>query len=96
MECSVSLKIAGKPRTFDTEQKKLRYVVGGLENVALIQIMPYCDKVSREVKLDLFKTLVDTLELVFGDQDKAATAKRELLRLRQSDCGQIELSYVKK
>jgi hypothetical protein len=47
--------------------------------------MPYCDEVSGEVKLDPLKTLVDMLELPFGDQDKAATAKRDLLRLKQRD-----------
>jgi hypothetical protein len=63
----LALKIAGKPRTFDIEQKNPRYVVGPLEKVALVQIMPYCDEVSREVKLDSLKTLVDMLELAFGD-----------------------------
>jgi hypothetical protein len=81
----LALRIAGKPRTFDTEQKKLRYAVGQLEKVALAQIMPYCDEVSGEVKLDSLKTLVDMLELAFGDQDKAATSKQELLRLKQRD-----------
>jgi hypothetical protein len=81
----LALKIAGKPKTYDTEQKKLRYAVGRLEKVALAQIMPYCDEVSGEVKLDSLKVLVDMLELAFGDQDKAATAKRELLKLKQRD-----------
>jgi hypothetical protein len=63
----LALRIAGKPRTFDTEQKKLRYTVGRLEKVALSQIMPYCDEVSREVKLDCLKSLADMLELAFGD-----------------------------
>jgi hypothetical protein len=81
----LALKIARKPRTLDTEQKKLRYAAGRLEKVALAQIMPYCDEVSGEVKLDSLKTLVDMLELAFGDQDKEATAKRELLRLKQRD-----------
>jgi hypothetical protein len=81
----LALHIAGKPRAFDTEQKKLRYAVGRLEKVALAQIMPYCDEVSGEIKLDSLKTLVDMLELAFGDQNKAATAKRELLRLEQRD-----------
>jgi hypothetical protein len=80
-----TLKIAGKPRSFDTEQKKLRYAVGRLEKVALAQIMPYCDDVSGEVKIDSLMTLVDMLELTFGDQVKAATAKRELLKLKQRD-----------
>jgi hypothetical protein len=71
----LALKIAGKPRTFDNEQKKLIYAVRRLEKVALAQIMPYCDEVSGEVKLDSLKTLVDMLEIAFGDQDKAATAK---------------------
>jgi hypothetical protein len=35
----LALKIAGKPRAFDSEQKKMRYVVGRLEKVALPQIM---------------------------------------------------------
>jgi hypothetical protein len=48
--------------------------------------MPYCDEVSGEVKLDSLRVLVDRLELAFGDQDKAATAKRELLKLKQRDC----------
>jgi hypothetical protein len=47
--------------------------------------MPYCDEVSGEVKLDSLKTLVDMLELAFGDRDKAAMAKRELLKLKQRD-----------
>jgi hypothetical protein len=81
----LALKIAGKPRTFDTEQKKLRYAVGRLEKVALAQIMPYCDKVSRKVNLDSLKSLVDMLELAFGDHNKAATAKREHLRVQQRD-----------
>jgi hypothetical protein len=47
--------------------------------------MTYCDEVSGEVKLDSVKVLVDMLELAFGDQDKEATAKQELLRLKQRD-----------
>jgi hypothetical protein len=82
----LALKIAGKPRTFETEQKKLRYAVGRLEKVALAQIMLYCDEVSGEVKLDSLKTLVDILELALGYQDKAVTAKRQLLRLKHRDC----------
>jgi hypothetical protein len=81
----LALRIAGKPRMFDTKQKKLRYTVGQLGKIALTHIMPYCDEVSGEVKLDSLKTMVDMLELAFGDQDKAATAKRELLRLKQRD-----------
>jgi hypothetical protein len=57
----LALHIAGRPRAFDTEQKKLRYAVGQLEKVALAQIMPYCDEISGEVKLDCLKTLVDML-----------------------------------
>jgi hypothetical protein len=68
---------------FDTDQKKLRYAVGRLEKVALAQIMPYCDEVSGEFKLDSLKTLGDMLELAFRNQDKAAMAKRELLKLKQ-------------
>jgi hypothetical protein len=34
--------------------------------------MPYCDKVSGEIKLDSLKTFVDMLELAFGDQEKVA------------------------
>jgi hypothetical protein len=81
----LALKIAGKPKTYDPEQKKLRYAVGRLEKVALAQIMPYCDEVSREVKLDSLKVLIDMLELAFGDQNKVVTAKRELLKLKQRD-----------
>jgi hypothetical protein len=81
----LALRIAGKPKTYDTKQKNLRYAVGRLEKVALAQIMRYCDEVSGEVMLDSLKVLVDMLELAFGDQDKAATAKRELLKLKQRD-----------
>jgi hypothetical protein len=88
------LKIAGKPRTFDTEQKKQRYAVGRLEKVALEQIIPYWHEISGEVKLDSFKTLVYMLELAFQDQNKAATTKRELLRLKQRDC-EFSQCYVK-
>jgi chromosome segregation ATPase len=79
----LALKIAGKPKVFNTEQKKLRYAVGCLKGVALAQLMPLCDEVSGEVKLNSLKDLVDLLDLAFGDQDKAATAKRELLKLKQ-------------
>ena len=79
------LKMAGKPRAFNTEQKKLRYAVGCLRGIALAQLMPHCDEISGEVKLKSLKSLVDLLDLAFGDQDKAATAKRELLRLKQRD-----------
>jgi hypothetical protein len=48
--------------------------------------LPYYDEVSGEVKLDSLKTLVDMPELAVGDQNKAATAKLELLRLKQRDC----------
>jgi hypothetical protein len=82
----LDLKIAGKLITFKTEQKKLRYAVGRLERGALAQIIPYCDEKSGEVKLNFLKTLVDMLELAFGDQDKAAMAKQELLTLKQRDC----------
>jgi ribosomal protein S15P/S13E len=81
----LALKIAGKPMMFDTEQIKPRYALGRLEKVALAQIMPYCDDVSGEVNLDSLITVVDMLELAFGDHDKAATAKRELQRLKQRD-----------
>src|ERR1700730_5372602 len=47
--------------------------------------MPYCDEITGEVRLDSLKDLVDMLDLAFGDQDKAATAKRELLKLKQRD-----------
>jgi hypothetical protein len=79
------LKIARKPRTFDTEQKKVRYTVGQLEKVALAQITPYCNKVSGEVTLDSLQTQVDIFESAFGDPDKAAMAKQELLKLNQRD-----------
>jgi hypothetical protein len=79
------LKITGKPRIFDTKQKKLQYAFGRLEKVALAQIMPYCNRVSGEVKLNSLKTLVDMLEMACGDQDKAATVKGELLKLKQRD-----------
>jgi hypothetical protein len=82
----LALNIAGKPRSFDTEEKKLRYAVEQQEKVALAQIMPYCNKVLGEVKLDSLKTLVDMLELAFRDQDKAAMGKQELLKLKQRDC----------
>src|SRR6202022_584910 len=65
--------------------KKLRYAVRRLEGVALDQLMPYCDEISGEVKLNTLKDLIDMLDLAFGDQDKAATAKRELLKLKQRD-----------
>jgi hypothetical protein len=51
----LALKITGKPKTYDTEQKKLRYAVGRLEKLALAQVMPYCDEVSGEVKLHFLK-----------------------------------------
>jgi type IV secretory pathway VirB10-like protein len=81
----LALNIARKPRTLDTEQKKLGYAVGRLEKVALAKIMPYCNEVFGDVKLDSLKTLVDMLELVFRDQDKGGTVKRELLKLKQRD-----------
>jgi hypothetical protein len=61
-------------------------MVGRLEKIALSHIMPYCDAVSGNVKLDSFKTCVDMLQLAFEDQIKAATAKRELLTQKQRDC----------
>jgi hypothetical protein len=82
----LALKMTGNSRTFDTEHKQLRYAVGRLEKIVLAQIMPYCDEISGEVKLDSLKTLVDMSELAFGDQNKAAMAKRKLLKLEQSDC----------
>jgi hypothetical protein len=71
---------------FNTEQKKWRYVVGCLEGVAMAQLMPHCDEVSGEVKLNSLKDLIDILDVAFRDQDKAAMAKRELLGLKQQDC----------
>jgi hypothetical protein len=47
--------------------------------------MPYCDEVSREVELDYLKTERKMLESAFREKDKAAPAKRELLKLKQSD-----------
>jgi hypothetical protein len=79
----LALKIVGKPKTFNTEHKKLRYAVGRLDGLAMAQLMPYCDKVSGEVKVDSLKDLIDILYIAFGDQDKVAEAKRELLRLKQ-------------
>jgi hypothetical protein len=61
----------------------LRYAVGRLDGLAMAQLMPYCDKVSGEAKVDSLKDLIDILYIAFGDQDKAAEAKRELLRLKQ-------------
>jgi hypothetical protein len=76
---------SGKPRTFDTEQKKRRNAVKRLANVAMAHIMPYCNEVSGEVKLDTLGTKVDMLELAFGEQEKAAMAKGELLKLKLRD-----------
>ena len=81
----LALKIAGKPKAFSNEQKKLRYAVGCLKGVALAQLMPHCDEISGEVKLNTLKDLVDLLDVAFGDQDRAATAKRELEKLKQRD-----------
>src|SRR6202158_1200193 len=85
MEGSTSPSYRWKTKAFDTEQKKLRYAVGRLEGMALVQLMPYCDEATGEVKLDSLKELLEMLELAFGDQDKVATAKRELLKLKQRD-----------
>jgi hypothetical protein len=51
----LALKMAGKPRTFNTEQKKLRYAVERLQKVAMVQIIPYHDKLSGAVKQDSLK-----------------------------------------
>ena len=56
-----------------------------LEKAAQDQVMPYCNKESGEGKLEMLKKLLEILDLVFGDQDKAATARRKLLSLKQCD-----------
>ena len=56
-----------------------------LEKAAQDQLMPYCDKETREVKLDTLKKLLEILDLPFGDQDKAITARRKLLGMKQRD-----------
>jgi hypothetical protein len=60
-------------------------VVGRLEGVTLSQLMPNSDEVSGEVHLDCLKDLNDMLDQAFRDQEKAATAQRKLLRLKQRD-----------
>jgi len=81
----LALKIAGKPKAFNMEQKKLRYALGRLEKIALAQFMAYWDEASGEVKLNSLKVFMEMLDLAFGDQDKAATAKRERLKVKQRD-----------
>jgi hypothetical protein len=42
-KAQVAQKMASKPGIFHTNQRKLSWAVGQLENVALAQIMPYSD-----------------------------------------------------
>ena len=49
---------------------------------------------KREVKLDSLKTLMIILDLAFGDQNKSATVKRELLKFKQWNCA-LFLYYAK-
>ena len=77
------LKMAGKAKTYNTEQKRLRYAVNRLEKKALKIVLPHCDETTREVRLETLKILIDMLDLAFRDQDRAATARRKLAGLKQ-------------
>jgi len=81
----LALNIAGKPKAFNTEQQKLRYAIGHLEQISLAQCVTYCHEASREVKLNYLKVIMEMVDLTFGDQDKAATAKWEFLKLKLRD-----------
>jgi hypothetical protein len=86
MEGAIGIENHRKPRTFNMEQKKLKYTVERQEGVEMAQLRPYCDKISEEVKLDSLKYLIMILDIAFRDEDKTVTAKRELLKFKQQDC----------
>ncbi|KAF8246980.1 hypothetical protein K440DRAFT_644300 [Wilcoxina mikolae CBS 423.85] len=48
----------------------------------------------QEVKLESLKDLIDLLDLGFRNEDKAATAKRELMRLKYHNC-EFSQYYIK-
>ena len=78
----MALKLGRKAKTYNTEQKRLRYTEGQPKKAALDQVIPYWDEETGEDKLDSMKTLIELLDFTFGDQDKATTARRKLLGLK--------------
>jgi hypothetical protein len=63
----------------------MRYAANRLEGVALNQIQPYIDRKTGDLKLESLETLLDLLQLAFGDEDIRARANRELLKLKQKN-----------
>ena len=66
-----------------TEQQRLEYAIKRLEDLALGQILPYVEE--HHLRLKNLAALITILENVFGDPDRAATAERELNKLRQTN-----------
>ena len=50
------------------------------------QVLPLCNEITGEVKLDSMKNSIEMLDLVFSVLDTATTARRKLLGLKQYDC----------
>jgi hypothetical protein len=79
----LAMNIADEPGRFFNKESKMRYTANRLEGRALYQIQLYIDRKTRDVKLESLETLLDLLQLAFGDEDIRATANQELLKLKQ-------------
>ena len=77
------LKLQTNSDHFPTENARLGYAISRLDGVALKQVTPRLkeDKIEFDNLTDLF----EFLQTAFGDPNRAATAKRELMALRQKN-----------
>jgi len=85
------LKLHFNDDRYPTEQDKLAYAVQRLEDLALAQIIPFVE--DHRINLDNVAALITILENAFGDPDRAATAERQLNKLRQTN-RELSLYYA--
>lgn len=78
------LKLANSQGRFATEQAKMAYTINRLEGRALAQIQPFVND-EGVITLDNVATVIQTLQIAFGDPDRAATARHKLQSLRQGN-----------
>lgn len=84
------LKFAGQPSHFKTERSKVLYAGARLAGPAFSWFLPLANKwdtsdadATPPIELVSFTTFADALTALYGDPNLAATADREIRRLRQ-------------
>jgi hypothetical protein len=81
--CRVNFRT--QPSCFDTEEKKVNYVIGHLRGPAFRMVEPYLDDSrTTPVWLTSFTDLADHLNSSFGVVDEKGNAERQLTTLEQT------------